>query len=82
MSTLFIEWYYYEYSGKGKLKGTKSKDGRPMLDDQWPKPEKSPLCDGLRVRERGCVGLWAAGVCLEKTEVINSGFQLLYPDKN
>jgi hypothetical protein len=25
--------------------------------------------------------LWAAWVCLEKTEVINSGFQLLYPDK-
>jgi hypothetical protein len=52
-----------------------------MLDVRWPKSEKSPLSDGLRVRERGSVGLWAVGVCLEKTEVINSGFQLMYPDK-
>jgi hypothetical protein len=47
-----------------------------MLDDRWPKSEKSPLCDGLGVRERGCFGLWAAGVCFENTEVINSGFRL------
>jgi hypothetical protein len=53
-----------------------------MLEDRWLKPEKPLLYDGLRVRERGCVGLWAAGLCLEKTELIISGFLLLYPDKN